>query len=240
MARLNYFVFKLVLCYNIAKIMKIKDRAAFFDIDETLVKGQTQKFLALVAFKEGKIGLFKLLGLLFFFARYKLGLVKNIEEIMEASYAIVKGWPATEADRLIKKSFEHGIKQKIFPEGERLIKKLKKDGCRIILVSNTLQQIVDLLVDYLGAETGIGTTLVEKNGVLEGKIGRLVYGQNKVKYLQESFGRQIDFKKSSAYTDNKSDLPLLELVGRPVVVNPDLTLKAEATKRNWPVMKFKI
>jgi HAD superfamily hydrolase (TIGR01490 family) len=218
--------------------MKIKDRAAFFDIDETLVKGQTQKFLALIAFKEGKIGLLKLLSLLFFFARYKLGLVKDIREIMEASYAIVKGWPVTEANRLIKKSFEYGIKQKIFPEGEKLIKKLKKEGYRIILVSNTLQQIVDLLVDYFDAEAGIGTTLAEKNGVLEGKIGRLVYGQNKVKYLQEFYGNQIDFKKSAAYTDNKSDLPLLELVGRPVVVNPDLTLKSEAAKRNWQVINF--
>ena len=220
--------------------MKTKDRAAFFDIDETLVKGQTQKFLALVAFKEGKIGLLKLASLLLFFARYKLGLVKNIEEIMEASYAIVKGWPAAEADRLIKKSFEHGIKQKIFPEGERLIKKLKKDGYRIILVSNTLQQIVDLLVDYLGAETGIGTTLAEKNGVLEGKIGRLMYNENKVKYLREMFGDRIDFKKSAAYTDNKSDLPLLKLVGRPVAVNPDFTLKAEAEKRGWEIINFRI
>ena len=32
-----------------------------------------------------------------------------------------------------------------------------------------------------------------------------------------------------------SDLPLLELVGRPVVIDPDPRLAREAKRRGWPV-----
>ncbi len=36
-----------------------------------------------------------------------------------------------------------------------------------------------------------------------------------------------------------SDLPLLEAVGYPVVVNPDIILKRIARKRGWDIMHFK-
>ncbi|MGB9880172.1 MAG: HAD family hydrolase, partial [Anaerolineae bacterium] len=39
-------------------------------------------------------------------------------------------------------------------------------------------------------------------------------------------------------TDSHSDLPLLELVGHPVAVNPDPRLKRVAQKRGWPVEYF--
>jgi phosphoserine phosphatase len=40
------------------------------------------------------------------------------------------------------------------------------------------------------------------------------------------------------YTDSLSDLPLLNLVGQPVAVNPDLRLKRLAQRRGWPIVKF--
>lgn len=219
--------------------MTNKDKAAFFDIDETLVSGQTQMFLALSAFEARKIGFFKLIALLSFFVRYKLGLVSDIKEIMDASYAITEGWKSKEAEILIKKCFDKYLKKRMFTEGKKLIEDLKGRGFKIILVSNTLQQIVDLLVTDLDADGGIGTTLSEKDGLLMGKVERLMYGVNKPKFIQQLLNGRFDLRESHAYSDNKSDVPLLEMVGYPVAVNPDGILKNRAKASGWPIVYFK-
>lgn len=227
------------MCYNIVKIMAISNRAAFFDIDDTLIAGQTQKFLAITAFKEGKIGLTKLLSLLLFFARYKLGLINDVREVMEASYVLIKGWNKDEVNKLIQKCFDSFVIPNVYDDGKKLIAELKAGGYRIILISNTLQQIVDLLVKYLEVDGGIGTSLSVIDDIFDGKIERLVYGESKVSLLHEKFDNEIDFNVSAAYSDNKSDIPLLQSVGSPTAVNPDAVLKNKALASGWPIVYFK-
>jgi HAD superfamily hydrolase (TIGR01490 family) len=67
----------------------------------------------------------------------------------------------------------------------------------------------------------------------EGKIAR-------VRDWLAAQGRALaDFAASSFYSDSHNDLPLLELVSRPVAVDPDATLAAEARRRNWPVISLR-
>jgi phosphoserine phosphatase len=40
------------------------------------------------------------------------------------------------------------------------------------------------------------------------------------------------------YTDSFSDLALLEAVGHPVAVNPDVRLRRRAHERGWPIQRF--
>jgi len=41
-----------------------------------------------------------------------------------------------------------------------------------------------------------------------------------------------------AYSDSITDMPMLEVVGHPSVVNPDRALRREASARDWPVLAF--
>jgi hypothetical protein len=43
---------------------------------------------------------------------------------------------------------------------------------------------------------------------------------------------------STAYSDSHTDLPFLEVVGNPVVVNPDRDLRRIARERGWPILTF--
>jgi phosphoserine phosphatase len=53
-------------------------------------------------------------------------------------------------------------------------------------------------------------------------------------------GRKLaDFGASTFYSDSHNDLPLLELVSRPVAVDPDPALAAEAARRGWPVISLR-
>jgi phosphoserine phosphatase len=48
----------------------------------------------------------------------------------------------------------------------------------------------------------------------------------------------IDLAASSAYTDSRSDVQLLEAVGHPYAVNPDRALSKTAKARDWPILHF--
>ena len=53
-------------------------------------------------------------------------------------------------------------------------------------------------------------------------------------------GRRLrDFAHSTFYSDSHNDLPLLARVTRPVAVDPDEVLAAEAGRRGWPVISLR-
>jgi phosphoserine phosphatase len=64
-----------------------------------------------------------------------------------------------------------------------------------------------------------------------------------VKRLDEwlaSQGRRLgDFPESVFYSDSHNDLPLLERVTRPVAVDADSALAAEARSRRWATMSLR-
>jgi len=67
----------------------------------------------------------------------------------------------------------------------------------------------------------------------EGKIAR-------VQAWLAAQGRRLgDFRESTFYSDSHNDLPLLGLVTRPVAVDPDPALAAEAGRRGWPVIPLR-
>jgi len=216
-----------------------KLKAVFFDIDGTLINGQTQLFLAWRIFISGRLGLIKFFRIFYFFIKYKFGLVRDVKKVMEASYSLTKDLSIDDFSNLIRQCFELDIKKRIFSEAISIINDLRMRGFRIILVSNTLQQIVDLLVADLSLDGGIGTVILEKDGKLTGIIDRLMYGENKPKFIKILFNKDFDFSLSYAYTDHDSDIDLLMLVGYPVAVNPNKILKSMAIIKKWPIVYFK-
>jgi phosphoserine phosphatase len=66
----------------------------------------------------------------------------------------------------------------------------------------------------------------------EGKIQR-------VRDWLTSLGHTMEeMEKSYFYSDSLNDLPLLEVVTHPIATNPDPRLRAEAEKRQWPILEL--
>ncbi len=108
------------------------------------------------------------------------------------------------------------------------------------IVSASPQELISRLAVELGLEGGIGTRSEIVDGRYTGELdGPFVYGVGKAgadeKLAKE---RGYDLRLSYAYSDSSSDLPLLELVGHPVAVNPDRALEAIAHQRGWPTVEF--
>ena len=69
--------------------------------------------------------------------------------------------------------------------------------------------------------------------------GPFCYGSGKAEAIEKlAAERGYDLNLCYAYSDSASDLPMLELVGHPVAVNPDAALESVARERGWPMVIF--
>jgi HAD superfamily hydrolase (TIGR01490 family) len=152
-----------------------------------------------------------------------------------------KGKKVTEIDAIFKKFFEEELKKAIYLESKKIIDEHIKDKDTVILISASLNNLLEYLKKYLGLDFLFATRLEIDDGVFTGKIeGEAVYSNNKIeiikKFIQE---RNVVWKDVFVYTDHISDLELLEMVGHPKVINPDKFLRRIAKKKRWIVYDFR-
>jgi HAD superfamily hydrolase (TIGR01490 family) len=134
-----------------------------------------------------------------------------------------------------------GILPRIYPQMLEEVRSHQDAGRPTFIVSAAGDGIVQLLALVLDMDGGIGTRYeVDPDGNYTGLLdGGLTYGPGKVAPMRRyATEHEIDLEASWAYSDSASDLPMLELVGNPVAVNPDAELTAIAKQRGWRVMRF--
>jgi HAD superfamily hydrolase (TIGR01490 family) len=211
------------------------------DLDNTLIKGQSQQFLLKYLFSKKLINLFPFLKISCWFLAYKLKLTKNPKPIMNYAFRFLENWKVEDFEKLINQFFQEILKKRIFRETEVIINKHKEKNRDLLIISNAIVPIVEKLSSYLKVAKYLGTQLEIKNGLYTGKIiGNIVYGNNKVslikKYCQQN---NLSLKNCWAYGDHASDIPILELATFACAVNPDTKLYQEAQKRGWKIFYFK-
>ena len=116
----------------------------------------------------------------------------------------------------------------------------RQAGEGVVLVTGSLDFIVERLAAELQADRLIAARLLESQGRFTGElVGPPLSGAEKARAVEKDAAEHdVDLHASSAYADSYSDLPLLESVGRPCAVNPDRKLKREALKRGWRIERW--
>ena len=170
---------------------------------------------------------------------YRMGFLKG--NIVEREVPFMNGLTREVVEDLGKGGFNnYGIKA-VFIEAERLIKNLQEKSEKIIFATSSFDYSVKPVADYFGIKDVIASSFEFSKGSCTGYIeGRAAFGESKkekvLKYLDE---HNLDIKKCIFYSDSHHDIPLLETVGHPIVVNPDRKLKRKALNENWEILKFK-
>jgi len=131
--------------------------------------------------------------------------------------------------------------RRIYPEGMRRIREHQRAGHRVLLLTGALDVVVEPLAELLGVEVDSAHVLV-KEGRMTGDLqSPPPAGEARATLLEEYAAKNgIVLAESFAYADSLSDLPMLELAGTPVVVNPDARLSQVAGQRGWRVERWRM
>jgi putative phosphoserine phosphatase/1-acylglycerol-3-phosphate O-acyltransferase len=142
--------------------------------------------------------------------------------------------------RTAKAWMEEDVVPTIYPQAAELVGEHLAKGHVVAIVSGATKFVVRPLAEHLGIKHLLYTRLEVEKGHFTGRVVEpICFEDGKIYWLNQLVERQnIDLAKSYFYTDSITDLPLLDLVGHPVVTNPDPRLYREAVRRRWPVRFF--
>lgn len=215
--------------------------AAFFDLDRTLIAGASTFVFGWVAFRRGLLTTKALVGdaataLNFAFTG---GSDEQSDFVRDRILEAVKGRARDELTSLNDDILPRLLKS-VRPETRRVVERHHEADRDTYIVSASPIELVEPLAIALGMTGAVATESEVVDGVYTGNLlSEFCYGIGKVHRVRKLAGEMgYDLAISYAYSDSKSDLPLLEMVGHPVAVNPDGTLKRIARSRNWPMVQF--
>jgi HAD superfamily hydrolase (TIGR01490 family) len=216
--------------------------AVFFDLDRTLMQGSSAFQFGRAAYRAGLLTRRRLVADALANMRFRLSgasdeathaLRSRISESLEGTR--VKDLERLGADVLA------GILPRIYPQMLAVAYEHQDAGRPVYIVTAASQDLAQLLATVLALDGAIGSRFSEVvDGVFTGRpTGLFVYGADKARAIEQlADRRQIDLAASYAYSDSASDLPMLQLVGHPVVVNPDPELARVARLEGWEILRF--
>lgn len=214
---------------------------AFFDVDHTISRRATALAFVLVCMRRGYIKLWYLLGTPFIYLLYRLFSLK-MDFLYEYSLPKLYGVTRGEFEDIAREAYAKYLKKKLYPGALREIEELRARGVRVILATSTpFEAVYPLALDCgFSAADVVSTQFAYTDGVFDGKlVGVPVFSRYKGSIIRDFVERSgVDLQHCSFYSDSVHDLPLLELVGRPVAANPDFRLGRIARKRGWAIKDF--
>lgn len=217
-------------------------RAAFFDLDKTVIaKASIAAFGR--PFRRGglinrRVVVRAVIGQVIFL---QFGASeRRLARIRESMLALTKGWPRDRVREIVRETLLETVEPLIYNEALELMEEHRRAGDRVYLVSASPEEIVLPLAEMLGADGAICSVAeVDEEARYTGRLAFYAYGQSKADAMSDlAAAAGIDLGRSSAYTDSATDLPMLQVVGHPVVVNPDRPLARLARERGWEMRRF--
>jgi HAD superfamily hydrolase (TIGR01490 family) len=219
-------------------------KAAFFDVDKTLLPGSSLYLFARGLYRRGFYSWRDIAWFAYSQFTFRLTGAEGrggMEAARESALAFVEGKRHDELVRLGHDIVVEVIGPRIYPGMRRVIDAHRLAGDETWLVTAAPRELAAAIARYLGMDGALGTEAELEDGVYTGRLlGSVLHGPAKAEAVARlAAERGIDLAASSAYSDSVNDRPLLESVGHPVAVNPDRMLRQLAAERGWPVRELR-
>ena len=211
-------------------------QAALFDVDRTLVTVNTARLYVRWRMRRQEASFGDYLRMTRVLLQYALGTLEP-ERAARAAFQTVRGYSEARMREECFDWYRRVVRPYISWQGRREVERCRQDGRVCAILSASTPYLTEPLAEELGIEHVICTRLEVADGAFTGGWeAPLCYGLGKVARARawaETHG--VDLARSTFYTDSISDLPMLEAVGSPRVVNPDPRLRLIAAYRRYPV-----
>jgi HAD superfamily hydrolase (TIGR01490 family) len=211
-------------------------RAAFFDMDRTILRVNSATLWMKFLRRRGEISRWQLARAFGWLLQYKLAIL-DMDTVSKRLVADLEGDAERDMVDKCARWYTDEILPTISSQARRAIEERRAAGDRIVLLTSATPYIARPLAETLRLDEILCSELEVTGGLFTGRVVEpICYGAGKVAHAERYAARhQVDLAKSSFYTDSYSDLPMLQRVGVPVVVNPDPRLHRLARRRGWPV-----
>ena len=221
-----------------------KRTAVFFDVDGTIVSTTIVHYY--VQFRSHLLPTFLRPFWLAWFA-LKVVYYFFLDKVSRTRFNLVfyrnyRGLNAESVKQLAGEQFETYVHPKLFPAALDCIREHQSRGDLIVLVTGSLDFIIQPLADYLRADDALTVQLEEAHGKFTGELTTLPLSEEEKVRAIQAFVEQhnVDLAASYAYGDSRADLPMLECVGNPIVVNPSKGLRQVAIESGWEISEWTI
>jgi HAD superfamily hydrolase (TIGR01490 family) len=216
--------------------------AAFFDVDKTVIAKSSALAFGRPFYRDGLISRRDVVKSAYAQLMFRLGGTDEQTMARTRDYmaALCKGWKVEQVQQIVAETLQELINPYVYAEAATLIAEHQAAGRDVVLVSASGDEMVRPIGELLGVQDVIATRMGIVDGRYSGEVEFYAAGPAKVVGVRELAGeRGYDLAECYAYSDSSSDLPLLEAVGHPSVVNPDRALRRVAVERSWPVLAFR-
>lgn len=159
-------------------------------------------------------------------------------QIVNIYYRYIGGSRVSDVDRVVSEVIARE-KDRVYVFTRDLVKKLKKQGYFLLAISGSPEYIVSHFARYMGFNAYYGSMIGIENGKFSGEEVNRDAIRNKRKILEKFLAGapfRADLKRSVAVGDSPSDISMLEMVGHPIVFNPDDILARHASKKGWEIV----
>jgi len=217
--------------------------AAFFDVDNTMMVGASifhfaKGMAARDFFSWRDLARFSLRQLRLRVRGERAG---DMHSARESALAFVAGKKVVDIVDLGEEIYDEELADRIWSGTHALAVQHLHAGQRVWLVTATPVELATIIARRLLLTGALGTVSEVRDGVYTGRlVGEVLHGEAKAHAIRDLAAREgLDLARCAAYSDSINDIPMLSLVGRPVAVNPDSALRAEAKARGWEIRDFR-
>ncbi len=216
---------------------------AFFDVDNTLMRGASVFYVGREAWRRGLIS-FRDIAVFGWHQFRFLAVGENRSHLAtakERALGLASGHTEEGLIQLAHDIYDRDIAPKLWPETVALAREHLAKGHEVWLITATPQLVADVIASRLGLTGAIGTKVEALDGVFTGDLdGHVLHGEEKA-VVARAFAeaRGADLADCWGYSDSSNDIPLLSAVGNRIVINADAKLLAHARERGWEVLPLK-
>ena len=213
------------------------NKAAFFDLDHTLIKKNCSFLFGKFLYINKKISFLSMFSLTVAYCLCKIG-VYTLNQLHHYSFeSFFKGKKYREIEELSQKFLDQHFESLKNIQITSLFDLFKKDHL-VVILSSSPDFLVRQFAEKLGAHSFCGTSYTYNDQNQFSALNVIFEGAQKAEYVKKiSSSFSIELKNLSAYSDSHLDIPFLESVGNPIAVNPTRLLRKHSLLKSWKIIE---
>ncbi len=213
-------------------------RLAIFDLDDTLLRGDSEFHWAKFTVKKGFIKKEVYLEKIKEFEKdYRAGNL-NFDEYCSFLLNPLIGMDIENLDKLVKE-FINAHKEKLIDSTTfDLLEKHENDYK--LIASGSLDFIVKGYSNYFKVDSFIGSSYEVVNNKITGNLIKAAFAHGKLEKVKDwCDANNYNLDESFFYTDSINDLPLIKACPNSIIISPDKKLEKYAKENNLSILERK-